>query len=470
MSAEWRLTHRQPTDVEAVVTPVWSDDLPAELTPAFRAGSGFSGAPGQTLHLPGAPVTVLLGCGPRAAYGRDTARTTGARLARAVSGYRRLALRAPDAELRALVEGYLLGGYRFAGYFSPVPATDQRIDLVTEDIPEARTALAAGLRIGEAVLLARDLVNEPGEALTPPEFADRALKIAASSGLECEVWDGDRIAHERLGGLLGVSRGSLLPPRLVRLSYRPTADPAARRIALVGKGVTYDAGGLSLKPNAELAAMKADMAGAAAVLAAMSTLTALNCPVAVDGWLPLTENMPNGNPIRVGDVLRMRSGTTVEVRHADAEGRLILADALTLAGETTPDAIIDLATLTDAAAVALGRRITAVLGTDDALTDGLRSAGRRAGEELWPLPLPDSYRTQLASRVADLANYTLGVRHGTALLAGLFLREFVPPDIPWAHLDIQGTALSDTDDAEWTPGGTGVGVRTLIEYLLADGS
>ncbi|MFJ9518624.1 leucyl aminopeptidase [Kitasatospora sp. NPDC101801] len=468
MSVEWRLTPRQPADTEAVVTPVWSDGLPPQLSPAFLAGSGFAGAPGQTLHLPGTPATVLLGCGPRAGYGPDTARATGARLARAVTGYRRLALWAPDTDLRALVEGYLLGGYRFAGYATAAHGADQRIDLVTADTPSSRAALAAGLRVGAAVLLARDLVNEPGEELTPPEFAERARRIAADSGLECEVWDADRIAHERLGGLLGVSRGSLLPPRLVRLSYRP-ATPATRRIALVGKGVTYDAGGLSLKPNAELAAMKADMAGAAAVLAAMSTLSALNCPVAVDGWLPLTENMPNGNPIRVGDVLRMRSGTTVEVRHADAEGRLILADALTLACETAPDAVIDLATLTDAAAVALGRRITALLATDDTLTEDLRTAGRRAGEELWPLPLPDSYRPQLASRVADLANYTLGVRHGTALLAGLFLREFVPPDIPWAHLDIQGTALTDTDEGEWVPGGTGVGVRTLIEYLLSAG-
>ncbi|WP_441247635.1 leucyl aminopeptidase [Kitasatospora sp. McL0602] len=468
MSAEWRLTPQRASDVDAVVVPVWAGELPAELSPAFLAGSGFSGAAGQTLHLPGDPVTVLLGCGPRAAYGPDTARTAAARLARGVGGYRRLAVQAPDADLRPLVEGYLLGGYRFSGYFTAAPRVDQRIDLVAEDTPEARAALATGLRVGGAVLLARDLVNEPGEALTPPEFAERALKISSDSGLECEVWDAKRISHERLGGLLGVSRGSLVPPRLVRLRYRP-AEPAARRIALVGKGVTYDAGGLALKPNAELATMKADMAGAATVLATMSTLGALNCPIAVDGWLPLTENMPNADPIRVGDVLRMRSGATVEVRHPDAEGRLILADALALAGETGPDAIIDLATLTDAAAVALGRRITAVMGTDEALSEAVRAAGRRAGEQFWPLPLPEEYRTQLTSRVADLVNYTIGVRHGTALLAGLFLREFVPPGIPWAHLDIQGTALSDTDDGEWVPGGTGVGVRTLVELLVSGG-
>jgi leucyl aminopeptidase len=299
--------------------------------------------------------------------------------------------------------------------------------------------------------------------LTPRAFAARAAEVAAGSGLICEVWEPDQIAAQRLGGLLGVSRGSLEPPRLVRLAYRP-AD-YQRRIALVGKGVTFDAGGMSLKPTAQLVDMKADMAGAAAVLAAMSVLGALDCPVAVDGWLPLTENMINADPIRVGDVLTMRDGTTVEVRNADAEGRLILADALILAAESRPDAIIDIATLTDAAAVALGRKIAAVMGTDDRLTGRLRDAGHRAGEPIWPLPLPDGYRRQLASRVADLVNYTTGTRHGTALLAGLFLREFVPAGTPWAHLDIQGTALCDADDGEWVTGGTGFGVRTLVELL-----
>jgi leucyl aminopeptidase len=281
------------------------------------------------------------------------------------------------------------------------------------------------------------------------------------------VWDADRIATERLGGLLGVARGSLAPPRLVKLAYRPHG--ATRRIALVGKGVTFDAGGISLKPNAQLADMKADMAGAAAVLGAMSALAGLGCPIEVDGWLPLTENMPNADPIRVGDVLRIRNGRTVEIRNADAEGRLILADALVLAGETGPDAIVDIATLTDAAAVALGRRIAAVMGTDNDLVNRIRAAAAQAGEPVWPLPLPDAYRPQLDSKIADLVNYTIGTRHGTALLAGLFLREFVPPAVPWAHLDIQGTAWSDTDDAEWTAGGSGFGVRTLARLALDGG-
>ncbi|MEU4118519.1 leucyl aminopeptidase [Kitasatospora sp. NPDC028055] len=473
MSVTWVLRPEPGPEVEAVVRPVRVGELPADLPAAFLAGTGFSGEVGEVLQLPGTPVTVLLGVGPRARTDRDAIRAAAAGLARAVSAYRRLAVHPPGPDLRPLVEGYLLGGYRFTRYRSgPAEPSDQLVEVLAPGTPEAARGLFEGRRLGEAVLLARDLVNEPGEALTPPAFADRAAEVAEAAGLECEVWDGPRIADERLGGLLGVSRGSLVPPRLVKLGYRPdgwTERPGAGgrtgRIALVGKGVTYDAGGLSLKPNAQLAGMKADMAGAAAVLGAMSVLGALDCPVAVDAWLPLTENMPNADPIRVGDVLVMRNGTTVEICHADAEGRLIMADALVLAGETGPQAIIDIATLTDAAAIALGRRVAALMGTDDTLVERLRAAGARAGEPLWPLPLPDAYRPQLRSRVADLVNYTLGTRHGTALLAGHFLREFVPPDIPWAHLDIQGTALSDGTDAEWVAGATGFGVRTLAELL-----
>ncbi|MGW6916933.1 leucyl aminopeptidase [Kitasatospora sp. NPDC054939] len=498
MAVEWRLRpgaspgggNGVGADVEAVVRPVRAGEAPAGLSAAFLAGTGFRGEVGQVLHLPGTPVTVLLGVGPRPHADRDAVRTAAAHLARAATGYRSLAVLPPEPgpgsgsgsgsdtgpgsdpagplDPGLLVEGYLLGGYRFTRYRSaPAEPPDQRIELVAPDTPEARHNLARGARTAEAVLLARDLVNEPGEALTPPAFADRAAEVAAAHGLECEVWDAPRIAAERLGGLLGVARGSLVPPRLVRLGHRPARW--THRIALVGKGVTFDAGGLSLKANAHMAGMKADMAGAAAVLGAMSALGALDCPVAVDAWLPLTENMPNADPIRVGDVLTMRNGTTVEICHGDAEGRLIMADALALAGETRPDAIVDLATLTDAAAIALGRRITAVMGTDDALLDRLRSAGTRAGEPVWPLPLPEAYRPQLHSRVADLVNYTLGTRHGTALLAGLFLREFVPAGTPWAHLDLQGTALSDSDQGEWVAGGTGTGVRTLLELLTAWG-
>jgi leucyl aminopeptidase len=468
----WRLRSAMAAEVDAVVVPVYQGEPPPALPAGFLAGSGFAGDVGAVLHLPtdtaGEPGTVLLGFGPRATVTTDTVRTAAGRLARAVRGYPRLALTAPNRDIAPLVEGYLLGGYRFDRYRSDNGMrAPQRIEVITPDPATAQQALDHGRRLAAAVALARDLVNEPGEALTPQAFADRATEVAAESGLDCEVWDADRIAAERLGGLLGVARGSLAPPRLVRLTYRPPA--ATRRIALVGKGVTFDAGGLSLKPNAQLADMKADMAGAAAVLGAMSALAGLNCPIAVDGWLPLTENMPNADPIRVGDVLRIRNGRTVEIRNADAEGRLILADALVLAGETGPDAIVDIATLTDAAAVALGRRIAAVMGTDNDLVDRIRTAAAQAGEPVWPLPLPDAYRPQLDSKIADLVNYTIGTRHGTALLAGLFLREFVPPTVPWAHLDIQGTAWSDMDDAEWTAGGSGFGVRTLARLALDGG-
>jgi leucyl aminopeptidase len=527
MTVRWRLRPQAAPDVDAVVLPAYAGQLPAGCPAAFLASIGFTGAVGDVAHFPGlagvagsadghaapaedeagtegaagteraaggaagtedagiggeaglagtagvaaaarAPTTVLLGFGPGPVPGRAAIRAAAASLARAAVGYRKLAVVAPGPDLRAIAEGYLLGGYRFAGHRNvragrPAPR-DQEVDVIAPDRPESRAALSEGALIGEAVLLARDLVNEPGGVLTPSAFAALAAARAAAAGLSCEIWGPDRIAAERLGGLTGVSRGSLEPPRLVRLAYRPPRYE--RRVALVGKGVTFDAGGISLKPTAQLVDMKADMAGAAAVLAAMSVLGALDCPVAVDGWLPLTENMINADPVRVGDVLTMRDGTTVEVRNADAEGRLILADALILAGETRPDAIVDVATLTDAAAVALGRKIAAVMGTDDLLLSRLRDAGEEAGEPLWPLPLPDGYRRQLASRVADLVNYTTGARHGTALLAGLFLREFVPAGTPWAHLDIQGTALCDADDGEWVAGGTGFGVRTLIGLLM----
>jgi leucyl aminopeptidase len=495
----WSLVRELPDEADALVVPAFADRLADLPSPGFLAACGFRGRPGQVVLLPGEPVKqgaepgparAVLGFGPVHGLDEDAVRQATAALAKAVRGFRRLALRLPGpqggqpgaATLRAAVEGFLLGGYRFTRHRTGEaagPDSLARVDLLLPDPddPAARAALAQGRRLAEAVLLARDLVNEPGQELTPAVFAEQAAAMAAGCGLRCEVWDERRIAAERLGGLLAVGRSSPRPPRLVRLSYRPeqagpTAGPAASGtvgpagsglLALVGKGVTFDAGGLSLKPSAEMLTMKADMAGAASVLAAMSALAGLGCPRPVDGWLPLAENMPNGDPVRIGDVLRMRSGRTVEVRNADAEGRLILADALTLACETAPEAIVDIATLTDAAPIALGRKIAAVMGSDDALVRQVRRAAERAGEPVWPLPLSDRYRRQLDSPVADLVNYTIGNRHGTALLAGLFLREFVEPGIPWAHLDIQGTALCDADDAEWVPGATGFGVRTLAE-------
>lgn len=472
MQIQWRLVDGPPADVDAVVVPAFADRALAGVSPAFLAGVGFDGQVGQVAHLPGDPPRVVLGLGRDRDLDGAAVRRAATCLARAAARYRRVAVEVPSAPLasatttlRAFVEGFAMSAYRFTAYKSAVDdGGPERVDLVAPDTAAARAAVATGRAVAEGVLLARDLVNEPAGTLGPAAFAERAAAVAAATGLGCQVWDERRIAAERLGGLPAVGRGSPRPPRLVRLVYEPEHPVAA--VALVGKGVTFDAGGLSLKSTARMADMKADMAGAAAVLGAMSTLAALGCPNRVEGWLPLAENLPGGDPIRIGDVLRMRDGTTVEVRDADAEGRLLLADALVLACEGAPDAVVDVATLTDAAAVALGRGVAAVMGNAPSWTEEVLRAADRAGEPLWPLPLPDTYLPLLRSRVADLVNHNTAVRHGVALLAGLFLREFVADGVPWAHLDIQGTAVSDGDDGEWVAGGTGFGVRTLIELVL----
>ncbi|GAA3035139.1 leucyl aminopeptidase [Actinokineospora globicatena] len=453
---DWRLG---PSTADVAVTPAYSDRLSDLASAEFLAATGFQGRVGQVFHVPG---LVLFGLGASGEVSADTVRHAAGCLAREVRGYEHLAVSVSSGLLGAFVEGFVLGAYRFTRYQSAVrPEGPRRVDLVGSagDAEELRVALVRA----EAVVLARDLVSEPGSVLTPVAFADRAVEVARATGLDCEVWDERRIAEERLGGLLGVAGGSRNPPRLVRLRHLP--DNPAAPIALVGKGVTFDAGGLSLKPTPQMIDMKADMAGAATVLAAMSALVPLSCPRPVEAWLPLTENMPTDDPMRIGDILRVRNGTTVEIRNADAEGRLILADALVLAGESTPAAIVDVATLTDAAAIALGRDITAVMGNNQPLIDAVLSAAVRAGEPMWPLPLPSRYQSQLDSSIADLVNYTTGVRHGTALLAGLFLQHFIPATTPWAHLDIQGTALTPTTHGEHPQGPTGTAVRTLIDLV-----
>jgi leucyl aminopeptidase len=266
-----------------------------------------------------------------------------------------------------------------------------------------------------------------------------------------------------LGGLAGVAQGSNEPPRLVELVYEPADGPAAATVVLVGKGITFDSGGLSIKTAEGMMRMKTDMSGAAAVLAAMSALPSLRARTRVVGIMPCTENMPGGAAIKPGDVLRIRNGKTVEVLNTDAEGRLVLADGLSLAVEAGPDAIVDLATLTGAQVVALGRRVAALMGNNPGLVDQVRAASEVAGEPAWPMPLPDAYRSHLDSEVADVKNIGKPGEAGS-LVAGLFLREFVD-DVPWAHLDIAGPARADEDDGYLTKGGTGAGVRTLLQLL-----
>jgi leucyl aminopeptidase len=325
-----------------------------------------------------------------------------------------------------------------------------------------------GSELADSVSFARDLVNEPPSSLTPTKLAQLvADRLSGRPGVTVEVWDENRIVSEHLGGLLGVARGSDEPPRLVRAEYTP-AEPVevhgrVPHVVLVGKGITFDSGGLSLKSAGGMETMKTDMGGAAAVLAAFDAAAVLGVPIRVTAIAPMTENMPGGRAIKPGDVLTARNGKTIEVLNTDAEGRLVLADGLSLATEMEPDAIIDLATLTGAAVVALGSGIAGLLGNDETLQRELRSASERAGESLWPLPLPDEYRNHIDSEVADMKNVGRASQAG-AISAALLLREFVG-DVPWAHLDIAGPARSDEDARYLSKGGTGFGVRTLVALL-----
>jgi leucyl aminopeptidase len=324
----------------------------------------------------------------------------------------------------------------------------------------ACAALDRGAAIADAVAWARDMVNQPSGDKPPVAFAAAARKLMRGRGVTVNVFDVPQIRDMKLGGLLGVGQGSQQTPRFLKLTYAPRGA-RGKPLAFVGKGVVFDSGGLSLKTAGGMETMKTDMSGAAAVIAAMSALQALGVKTRVTGYVPLVENMPSGTAIRPGDVLRIRNGKTVEVLNTDAEGRLILADALSLASEDKPAAVIDLATLTGACMVALGDKIAGIMGNDDEWIAEVRAAADRTGEAMWPLPLPPEYRKLLDSEVADLRN--IGTQsNGGALTAGLFLQEFVD-GAPWVHLDIAGPARAGSDDGYTVKGGTGFGVRTLIE-------
>ena len=436
---------------------------------------GFEAKKGQVqlLGTVDGNMVVAVGMGEPEKVDAETFRRAAACLVRSLWKARAAATSLLDAvppgldravAAQALTEGAAMAAYRFTPYRrEPDACRLERITVVAPDATALDPAVRRGARVAQAVWLARDLVNEPAGALTPTRLAERARAVADSEGLAVEVLDEVAIAEQRLGGLAGVARGSAEPPRLVRLTYDPPGGGAAATVALVGKGITFDSGGLSLKTADGMMAMKTDMSGAAAVLGAMSALRDLGVQVRVVGLLPITENMPGGRATKPGDVLTTRNGTTVEVLNTDAEGRLVLADALALAAEQAPDAIVDVATLTGAQVVALGRKVSGLLGNSEALVDQVRSASERAGEPAWPLPLPEDYRSHLDSEVADLKNIGKAGEAGT-VVAGLFLREFVG-DVPWAHLDIAGPARAECDDGYLAKGGTGVGVRTLLELV-----
>ncbi len=471
-----------PAGADVTALAVCSEGLDAEpggLDWGLLRGLGFEGKAGQVQLVAGPngrPVAVV-GMGPAADVTPAVIRRSSAALARVVRRHRWLASSlldavADDGDLAAAAhahaEGILLGAYGYDVYKSdPEPNSLRKLSVVGSG-REARDALKLGAAVAEAVCFARDLVNEPGGSLTPEKLAAAARALASGddgtdgAALEIQVWEREEIVEAGLGGLLGVNRGSTQPPRFVEITWRP---PTATEgfLALVGKGITFDSGGLSIKPATGMETMKIDMSGAAAVLGAMRVVKVLAPPIRVTGYIPITDNMLGGDATRPGDILTIRNGKTVEVLNTDAEGRLILADALSLASEARPDAIVDLATLTGACVVALGTKVAGLMGNDDGWLDSVQAAADRSGERVWRLPMPEDYRKELDSPVADLKN--IGNRWGGTLTAALFLREFVADGIPWAHLDIAGPAWTDSVDGEAAKGGTGFGVRLLVDLV-----
>ncbi|MFM2437262.1 MAG: hypothetical protein RLZ55_68 [Actinomycetota bacterium] len=385
---------------------------------------------------------------------------------RALLGRSRVTLAAPSdkpALIAAVAAGARLGAYEFTGYRTDAKARRPAMR-ITVASPAARqravrTAVAEALTVVDGVIATRDLVNTPPADLTPDAFANAVRRAAGDTPVRVQVLDERKLARGGYGGLIGVGKGSAHPPRLVRMTYRP---PRARaHLGLVGKGVTFDSGGLSLKPATAMITMKCDMAGAAAVAEATLVVARLGLPVRITAYLALAENMPSGTAQRPGDVLTTYSGTTVEVLNTDAEGRLIMADALARACEDSPDLLVDVATLTGAQVVALGAHVSAAMGDEDP-RDRIVAAAGAAGEQMWPMPLPEELRPSLDSKIADIAN--IGERMGGMMTAALFLREFVADGTPWVHLDIAGPAFNEGAAHGYTPtGGTGAALRTIVQ-------
>ncbi|MFC0037631.1 leucyl aminopeptidase [Actinomadura rayongensis] len=426
------------------------------------------GEPGEIVATPvriGDRVRELLLYGVGAATPADL-RRAGAALARRARGRASLAAGVPAGDLAAFVEGALLASYGFSIGKPPSRPAAGTIFVLTEAGPEAAAdAIALGTVRARATALARDLANTPSGEKGPSWLAARATEIGAESGLTVRVRDEKELAEGGFGGLLAVGGGSARPPRLVELTYDP--GDADRHVVLVGKGITFDTGGLSLKPGPAMTTMKTDMAGSAVVLGVLSALRDLGVRTRVTGLLAIAENMPSGSAMRPSDVITHFGGTTSEVLNTDAEGRLVLADALAYAdAELDPDALIDVATLTGAAKVALGLKYGALFASDDALADALVAAGDAAGEPLWRLPLDEEYRPAIESDVADVANIGRPGYGAGATTAALFLREFTGGRT-WAHLDVAGPGRSGSDDGEISKGATGYAVRLLLSYLAA---
>jgi leucyl aminopeptidase len=477
---------------DAIVTGLAADDkkLPSTLAALDRQAGGriaavlaaerFQAKPGAVTHLHvadgfGASRIVVAGLGTRKDSGTEMIRRAAAAALRRARdlGARTVALdvlgeRLPARErAHAAVEGAILGTYVFDRYKRD--KSDKVVDTLRVVAADGRQAreITEGARRGEilarATWLARDLINAPANEVHPTQVAEVARQVAREGKLKVKILEREDCARLGMGAFLGVAQGSEQPPKFIHLTYAP-GGRAARKIALIGKGITFDSGGLDLKSAEGMSRMKNDMSGAAAVLGIMQALPKLGAKVEVHGFIAATENMPSGTAFRPGDVLRAMNGTTIEIGNTDAEGRLTLADALCYAAKfVEPDEMIDMATLTGACVVALGPLCSGLMATDQRLADRLLAAARAAGERVWQLPLIDEYREQFRSDVADLNN--TGGRNGGAITAGLFLREFAG-GIPWAHLDIAGPAFIDKDAPLGPKGATGVAVRTILTYLM----
>ncbi|MEV4070598.1 leucyl aminopeptidase [Nonomuraea fuscirosea] len=426
---------------------------------------GFSGKPGELAKLPAfgaiaAPLLVAVGLGDSPGP-EDLRRAAGAAV-RALAGTSRAVLALPagtPGEAEAVVLGGLLGAYSYSRYRTngeqKAPVAELTVVTGQSDEVAQRASVLA-----ESVSLVRDLVNTPPSDLWPARFAELAEQAGGKAGLSVEVLDDKQLKDGGYGGIVGVGQGSVNPPRLVRLAY--SHPEAAKTLAFVGKGITFDSGGLSLKPSASMDWMKSDMGGAAAVLGAVIGIARLGLPVNAVGYLCLAENLPSGTAQRPSDVIHSYSGKTVEVLDTDAEGRLVLMDGIARAAEDDPDLIVDVATLTGAQIVALGWRTAGVMSNDDAVRELVVEAAGEAGEGAWGMPLPEELRKGLDSPIADIANLQ-PERWGSMLAAGIFLKEFVPQGVRWAHIDMAGPAFNKGEPYGYIPkGGTGAFTRTLI--------
>ena len=442
--------------------------------------SNFTGADGSSLlystagMLPAAHI-LLVGLGQDKDIDNNSWRKASARARREAStiGAQDIALffsagKEPEERAGAAIEGALLASYRFTKYRSNSnPAVD--IKTLTIFRPGLRhsagydKAILLAQQAVAGVFLARDLVNEPPSIATATFLGAQAERVCRGRGLSVEVWGKRKIAAMKLAGLLAVNRGSQEEPKFIVMHYKPLRR-ARKKIALVGKGITFDSGGLSLKPSKSMETMKLDMAGGAAIIATMSRLPYLRPDIEVTGYVPTTDNLPGANAQKPGDVICYLNGKTIEVLNTDAEGRLILADALALAARQRPDYMINLATLTGACMVALGSGVAGLFSNNQELADRLLNCSEDAGEKLWRLPLVKEYREMIKSSVADMKN--IGGAHGGAIIAALILQEFVA-DVPWAHLDIAGPAFAESDQAICPKGGTGFGVRTLLNFITS---